>query len=140
MPQMDVGYLIKSINDKLQVKADAELKEYGLTFAQCRVMAFLESRGGEATQKEIELFLAVAHPTVVGIVSRMEQNGYVTSRTDRRDKRNKLVRLTSKAEEIGLDMEQNVLRNEKRLLAPLSDEERVQLKQMLRVIYDHLEG
>lgn len=140
MPQMDVGYLIKSINDKLQVKADAELKEYGLTFAQCRVMAFLESRGGEATQKEIELFLLVAHPTVVGIVSRMEQNGYVTSRTDRRDKRNKLVRLTSKAEEIGLDMEQNVLRNEKRLLAPLSDEERVQLKQMLRVIYDHLEG
>lgn len=140
MPQMDVGYLIKSINDKLQVKADAELKEYGLTFAQCRVMAFLESRDGEATQKEIELFLSVAHPTVVGIVSRMEQNGYVTSRMDRRDKRNKLVRLTSKAEEIGLDMEQNVLRNEERLLAPLSDEERVQLKQMLRVIYDHLEG
>lgn len=140
MPQMDVGYLIKSINDKLQVKADAELREYGLTFAQCRVMAFLENKGGEATQKEIELHLAVAHPTVVGLVSRMEQNGFVTCRTDRRDKRNKLVRLTSKAEEIGLDMEQNVLRNEKRLLAPLSDEESARLKQMLRVIYDHLEG
>ena len=78
MLKNDVGYLIKSINDKLKVRADAELKKYHLTMSQSRVLIYLRSRGGQATQKEIETFLDVAHPTVVGLVSRMEQNGYVT--------------------------------------------------------------
>ena len=31
----DVGYLIKSINDKLAARADAELKQFNLTMSQC---------------------------------------------------------------------------------------------------------
>ena len=58
----DVGYLIKRIHDKLAVRADAELKQYHLTMSQGRVFLYLSSRGGQATQKEIETFLGVAHP------------------------------------------------------------------------------
>lgn len=138
MPKKDVGYLIKSINDKLRVKADADLKRYSLTFVQSRVFAYLQERGGRATQKEIEVFLGVSHPTVVGIVSRMEQNGYVTCWPDE-DKRNKNVKLTQKAQSLGMDMEQRMLENEKHLLAPLSPAEAEQLKQMLLRIYTNLE-
>ena len=35
MLKSDVGYLIKSINDKLTVKVDAELKQFNLTMSQC---------------------------------------------------------------------------------------------------------
>lgn len=140
MPKKDVAYLIKNINDKLKVKADADLKRYNLTFTQSRVFAFLNGKGGQATQKEIELFLEVSHPTVVGIVSRMEQNGYVTTWLDDKDKRNKIVRLTKQAEEIGIDMEQNMLENERMLLAPLSAEESERLKEMLTAIYNQLES
>lgn len=52
----DVGYLIKRINDKLAARADAELKQFNLTMSQCRVFLYLSSRGGQATQKEIETF------------------------------------------------------------------------------------
>ena len=69
MLQKDIGYLIKNINDKLKVKADADLKHSKLTLAQSRVLAFLDSQGGQATQKEIEVYLEVSHPTVVGIIS-----------------------------------------------------------------------
>lgn len=138
MPQKDVGYLIKNIHDKLKAKADAALTRYGLTYAQSRVFAFLNSRGGQATQKEIELFLNVAHPTVVGIVSRMQQNGYVTCWQDE-DRRNKNVKLTQKAEAIGIDMEQHILETEKDLLSPLSAEDAARLKEMLSAICDHLE-
>lgn len=134
MPKKDVGYLIKNINDKLKIKADADLKRYNLTFTQSRVFAFLQENGGQTTQKEIELFLEVTHPTVVGIVSRMEQNGYVTTWIDSNDKRNKNVKLTKQAEEIGIDMEQNMLKNEKMLLAPLTAEEAEKLKDMLLLI------
>lgn len=139
MPQKDIGYLIKNINDKLKVKADADLKHSNLTLAQSRVLAFLDSRGGQATQKEIEVFLEVSHPTVVGIISRMEQNGHLRCWVDKKDKRNKIVALTEQAKALGEEMEQRILANEKMLLASLSDADIKKLKQMLLIIYNNLE-
>ena len=137
MLKNDVGYLIKSINDKLKVRADAELKQYHLTMSQSRVLVYLRSRGGQATQKEIETFLDVAHPTVVGLVSRMEQNGYVTC-WPCEDGRNKYVKLTAQAEAIDRDMQENMHANEEMLLAPLSPEEREQLRDLLLTVAEHL--
>lgn len=139
MPKRDIGYLIKNINDKLKVKADADLKHYNLTFAQSRVFAFLHNCGGQATQKEIEVFLEVSHPTVVGIVSRMEQNGHVVSHTDNHDKRNKIVKLTKQAQALGMNMEHNIFVNEQKMLASLSDTDIERLREMLLVIYKNLE-
>lgn len=133
----DVGYLIKRINDKLAARADAELKQFDLTMSQCRVFLYLSSRGGQATQKEIETFLDVAHPTVVGLVSRMEQNGYVTC-WPCEDGRNKNVKLTEQAEALDKDMKQNRLESEQMLLSPLSPEEREQLRKLLITVAEHL--
>lgn len=137
MLKNDVGYLIKSINDKLKVRADAELKQYHLTISQSRVLVYLRSRGGQATQKEIETFLDVAHPTIVGLVSRMEQNGYVTC-WPCEDGRNKYVKLTPQAEAIDKDMRENMRANEQMLLAPLSPEDRERLRDLLLIVADHL--
>ena len=115
MPQKDIGYLIKNINDKLKVKADADLKHRKLTLAQSRVLAFLDSRGGQATQKEIEVYLEVSHPTVVGIISRMAQNGHLKCWVDETDRRNKIVALTGQAKALGEEMKQRILANEKKL-------------------------
>lgn len=133
----DVGYLIKRINDKLAVRADAELKQFDLTMSQCRVFLYLSSRGGQATQKEIETFLGVAHPTVVGLVSRMEQSGYVTC-WPCEDGRNKNVKLTVQAEALDKDMQRNRLESEQMLLSPLSPEEREQLRKLLITVAEHL--
>lgn len=56
MPQKDIGYLIKNINDKLKVKADADLKHSNLTLAQSRVLTFLARQDGQATQKKLKYF------------------------------------------------------------------------------------
>ena len=133
----DVGYRIKRINDKLAVRADAELKQYHLTLSQGRVVLYLSSRGGQATQKEIETFLGVAHPTVVGLVSRMEQSGYVTC-WPCEDGRNKNVKLTVQAEALDKDMQRNRLESEQMLLSPLSPEEREQLRKLLITVAEHL--
>lgn len=135
----DIGYLIKNINDKLKVKADNQLKEYDLTMTQSRVFAFLESKNGLATQKEIEVFLDVSHPTVVGIVSRMEKKGYLRTWIDEKDKRNKMVQLTEKASGIGTNLREDMQKNEQKLLSPLSDNEIKTLREMLIKIYNHLD-
>ena len=137
MLKSDVGYLIKRINDKLTVKVDAELKQFNLTTSQCRVFLYLSSRGGQGTQKEIETFLGVSHPTVVGLVSRMEQNGYVMC-WPCEDGRNKNVKLTPKAEDIDKDMKKNMQANEQKLLEPLSPEESETLRDLLLKVVQHL--
>ncbi|MGN0369089.1 MAG: MarR family winged helix-turn-helix transcriptional regulator [Butyrivibrio sp.] len=137
--EKDIGYLIKNINDKLKLRADADLKHFNITLAQSRVLAFLNKKGGMATQKEIELFLEVSHPTVVGIVSRMEQNGHVATWIDESDRRNKIVKLTEQARIMSKDMEKNIFINERKMLTSFSEEEVENLKRMLNVIYKNLE-
>lgn len=139
MEKKDIGYLIKNISDRLKVIADADLKAYNLTLTQSRVMAFLEDHGGQATQKEIQLFLRVSHPTVVGIVSRMEQNGHLISWQDEQDRRNKIVRLTERAAALGAVMKAGIADIEKTMLSSLSAEEVEQLRTTLTTICDNLD-
>lgn len=139
MRTRDVGYLIKTINDKLKARADRDLKGCGLTLAQSRVLGFLHSRDGQATQKEIEEFMEVSHPTVVGIVSRMEQGGYVTAWIDPRNKRNKVVQLTPQADFIGETMEFTIQAQEERMLRGLTPEQVEQLERLLLTVYRNLE-
>lgn len=139
MLKKDIGYLIKNINDKLKVKADADLKCYNLTLSQSRVLAFLGDKGGRATQKELEIHLEVSHPTVVGIVTRLEQNGYLSCHLDANDKRNKIIELTDKAKSLDNEMKQRIFANEQKLLNSISEEDVEKLRQMLLTIYNNLE-
>lgn len=136
--EKDIGYLIKNINDKLKVKADTDLKKYDITLAQSKVLSFLNSKGGRSTQKEIEVYLEVSHPTVVGIVSRMEQKGYVTTWFDKKDKRNKMVQLTDEAKAMGKDIQKNICENEANMMASLSEKEVAEFRRMLEVIYKNI--
>ena len=72
-----VGYLMKQIIDKHKVSVDASFKSLNLTLSQARVLKYISDKGGRVAQKSIEDHLGVSHPTVVGIVSRMEKNGYL---------------------------------------------------------------
>lgn len=134
----DTGVYFKLINDKLRTKADADLRAHGLTMTQSRVLRFLSDSGGEATQKEIEDFLSVSHPTVVGIVSRLEQNGFITFHPDSADKRNKVVVLTEKAVQVDKEMREIIRRQDKKLFASLSREQVKELTFLLQTIYENL--
>ena len=138
MDVREIGFLIKSINDKIQVSADANLRENGLTFGQCRILGFLHDKGGKATQKEIEDAFGIAHPTVVGLVSRMEKSGYLETWFNPADGRSKFVRMTEKARLMGEEMGGIIRDQEARMTAGLTSEEIAQLKRMLTVIYKNL--
>ena len=73
MEQYPIGCLLKMITDKIKIQADANLAQHDLTLTQSRVLGYLARNGGTATQKEIEGFLQVSHPTVAGVIGRMEQ-------------------------------------------------------------------
>lgn len=134
-----IGYLLKVITDKMKVRADADFKQYGLTIVQSRVLGFLHAKGGQTTQKEIESFLQVSHPTAYDIVSRMERNGFLITWLDPEDKRSKIVRTTEKAISIGEEIEATVKENDRKLLRSLTDEQISAFKNTLMVIYKNLD-
>lgn len=138
MQPRKIGYFIKSINDRIKVKADAGLAGLGITLAQSRVLGFLSQNGGSATQKEIECHLEVSHPTVVGIVSRMTQNGFLECSVDGQDKRNKLVCMTPKARSIAGILTEQIAMQEEYMTRSLSDGETAELIRLLGVIYRDL--
>lgn len=134
-----IGFLIKNIDDKLKAKANANLKEHGLTIAQGRVLSILaELKGANTTQKDLEEALGVSHPTMVGIISRMEAGGFVVCHQDTNDKRNKIVMMTEKAVAVDNNIEKVIESNENEMLKPLSDTERKEFARMLSLIINNL--
>lgn len=135
MENLPIPYLLKITVDKIRTYADANLKSLNLTLTQSRVLAFIVERGGETTQKEIEDFLQVAHPTVVGVVSRMEKNGFLTCSYERVSK---IVTLTDKARATGEDMISSMAEHDAILLRGLSCQEVAELGRLLMKVYKNL--
>lgn len=138
-PEEDVGFLFKILTDKMRRHADENLGRIGLTYSQFRVLASINCHGGSMTQREIERELMVSHPTVAGLVSRLDEAGFVECRTDERDRRNKIVSLTQKSLTIRETLERGRRKNEEILLKGVSDHERHELDRIMRKILYNLE-
>lgn len=138
MEQYPIGCLLKMITDKIKIQADANLAQHDLTLTQSRVLGYLNHNGGQATQKEIEGFLQVSHPTVAGVIGRMEQKGFVSCRADPADKRSKLVCQTERAAAIAQDMHATIQATEQQMLRSLTPEQIAALESALRTIYADL--
>lgn len=130
-----VPVLIKKINDLFRLKADTMMKKMNLTFSQMRVLDFLVRNNGTARQKELEEHLQVSHPTVVGLVQRLEANGYVTTYLDPCCQRNKIISITKKAEENRLFMEKERLDGLATLFDDFSKEEETEFLRLLEKLY-----
>ena len=134
-----VGYQFKIIDEKIKLRAEKDLRRHDLTLTQTRVMGFLSEMGGQVTQKEIEDDLQVSHPTVVGLVSRMEQKGFLTTRPDPNDRRNKLVEMTDKARELDETIDMTVALHDALLLRGFTEQEREMLQEFLSRISRNLD-
>lgn len=80
---------------------DARFEAVGLTAAQVRVMrdiAELEQRGvPEINQKDLEKRAHVTHPTMTGLLHRLESKGFVRTMPSPTDRRYKKIVSTEKA-------------------------------------------
>ena len=134
-----VGFLMKQIADKDKKSIDAALQSKNITLSQYRVLKFISDTGTSVTQKSIENYLKVSHPTVVGIVSRMEKNGYLRCYPDENDKRNKIVEMTEQAARLSHEMQREVACQENKLLRGLTKEEIENLYRMLHIMYNNVD-
>ena len=138
MEEQSISELIKSISAKMRTQADSEFKKHGLTFSQAQVLCFIKKQKGETTQRAIEAYLNVSHPTVVGLVTRLEKSGFVTCSRDDVDKRNKLVRLTDKAASIDKKLTKSKAEADRHLTESLTEKELSELTWLLKLVDSNL--
>lgn len=134
----NVGWLLKMISDTVKAEADANLKKYDLSLAQLRTIKYAMRCGGSCTQKALEKHFAVSHPTIVGIVSRLEQRGFVEVTVDSADRRNKIVSVTDKARAIDKELGEFFVRSNNAMFKGFTEEEIATLEALLGRAYENV--
>lgn len=137
--QRDCGPLIKQINDELLKNANNALRSQDMTMAQLEVLTELErAPDKQRSLKELEQILHVAQSTVVGIVARLEQKGFVEGFGASADRRVKLVRITREGAACANSAKHHRAEAEERLLSDLTQTERDIFYTLLKKVRDSL--
>lgn len=136
----DVFYLIKKMNNLIVNLMNDEFRKFDLTESQARTLFFLhKNKAEDIKQKDLEEYFGTSHPTVSGIIGRLEQKGYVTYKQSLEDKRAKLISITVTGENIMNQIKEVRLQEMKYLSSVLSIEETDKLTFMLNKLILKLE-
>lgn len=92
--------MLKTSAKSWEKAADIEMHErFGLTGAQWKIIVVLSIKEG-ITQKNIADMAFVEAPTLVPVIDKMEKEGYLTRQPDPKDRRNNLIFMTKKSQDI----------------------------------------
>jgi MarR family transcriptional regulator, repressor for mepA len=139
MKHNNTGFYIKRISEYIESDANRALEQYGITCSQARVLTFLLKRQDKTTiQKDIEKYFEIKHPTVIGILQRMEAKGLIVSSVDPGDKRQKIITLTDSAFKLEKTIADHVEDAEQRMAEGMTEEELETIKQLLYKVYKNI--
>lgn len=134
----ELGYLIKTINDNLLRVVNKQMSQYDLTFQQFQIIEYIMKQNKDVSQKEIETYLNVAHPTVVGLLKRMEIKNFIVCQTNPNNKRVKNVYLTKQALSLIEEISQQKKLMETSLLEGISKHQKDNLIESLQAIFRNI--
>ena len=116
------------------------LEEMELSAAQGHLLGLLHRAGEPLCPRDIEHSLQLSHPTVSGLLSRLEQKGFVELRTDEADHRCKRIYLLPKSDQCHRRIHDVLMENEQTMTRDFTPEEQKQFAALLRRAIDNLGG
>ncbi len=137
--QVPLAFKFKLIHDQFVRIINLGLKEDRLTNAQMELLIYLKNNSThDVTQKEICESMHVTHPTVIGLIDRLEDKNLVQRHTNPLNKRFKTIRLTPDGQAI-LDKHKKFRENTSEIILHcMSQEETEILNSLLIKVYDNL--
>lgn len=124
------GRLLARANARSQAITAEALAAAGVTGYQARILAALADEGS-ASQAELSRRTGLDPSDVVATVGDLVEGELVTRERDRADARRNVVALTRTGRREATRLDKIAIRVEQQLLAPLSDNQRVQLVRLL---------
>lgn len=136
-----LGLIFKRISHAAKKDIDNYLKKWNLTMSQAMVLEFLNNTTDEnLTQKAIEQHFNLQHPTVSGILKRLEKNGFITTATNQADRRVKNIYMTDKAQRIDVKAKMRQQEMEETFVKGLKPEEVETLYRLLMQVYGNMKN
>jgi MarR family transcriptional regulator for hemolysin len=114
-----------------------ELTPHGITYRQSTVLGWLALEG-DLSQTELATRMMVEPPTLVGILDRMERDGWITRHNCPGDRRKKIIRANPAAEPVWEKIVECASRVRQRAIEGLSQQELATLKSLLRRVQRNL--
>ena len=110
----------------------AAMEEMELTAAQGHLMGYLIHSREPRCPRDVEKAFHLSHPTVSGLLSRLEQKGFVELRTDPEDRRFKRIYLLPKAWQLDERISRTLEENERKMTDGFTQQEREEFAAMLQ--------
>lgn len=98
--QEQLGMTIGEVSRCWRAKLDERLRPLGLSQSRWMVLLLLSKRGDGIVQKALAEWLGIEGPTLVRILDRMTEDGWIERRESLTDRRAKTVHLTGQSRAI----------------------------------------
>jgi len=135
----ELGLILKRIFHEMKKNADRNMKDFELTMSQFMILDYIGSfPPGQASQRDIEHHFKLKHPTVSGILKRLERNGFVTFAVNEDDRRIKDVALTGKIKTVKERICVSKDQIDEKMVTGLSEEEVEVLKALLNRVLNNI--
>jgi MarR family transcriptional regulator for hemolysin len=135
--EQSIGYWLVRASQAYERAMNAELAPRGITLRQCQVLGCL-ALYGELSQTELAERVHVEPPTLVGILDRMERDGWISRHDCATDRRKKMIRPQPQAEPVWSEITDCARRVRARATSTLSPEQLAQLKELLGHVLESL--
>ncbi len=133
-----VAYWIISTSHAFVRAMNQDLAEHGITFRQWEVLVWLSIHGAQP-QNVLADCMMIEPPTLVGLLDRMERDGWIERVTVEGDRRKKQIRVTPKVEPVWSKMVACAHRIRGAAVHELEPEKVVALRDTLAVVRANLE-
>ncbi len=126
-----MGFLLNRAALKQREMVEEALKPYGLIGKHLGILLLIQEKGA-LPQMEVGKCMYIDRTTMVNMIDDLEKLGYVERKAHPTDRRAHALYLTAKGRELLPKLYQLGIKAEKKLLAPLSSNDRTDLSRILR--------
>jgi MarR family transcriptional regulator for hemolysin len=128
--EQSIGYWLTLTTQAYHRSICEELEPHGITYRQSMVLGWLALEG-ELSQTDLAARLMVEPPTLVGILDRMERDGWISRNSCPQDRRKKLIRAARSVGPVWRKVVQCAKRVRQRATAGMTDRELKDLRRLL---------
>lgn len=139
MSSENLGKMLVETSRAWRNTLDKRLQPLGLSQSRWMVLLILEHQGDGITQKCLSEGLGIEGPSLVGVLDRMEADGWVERRVSEEDRRAKTIHRTDRAIEMTREIRQIADGLRAELLKGIPKDEVAQTMNLLQTLKQRIE-
>ena len=135
----NLGPRLRYLNNRITQYMDQQFLALDLTSTQSFILHYLVLHEGEHLYpKDLEKRFHLTHPTVSGVLQRLEAKNFIIIEPDKADRRCKRIRLTDRARRCDEAVGQAFETLEQRMCAGMTEAEQQTLRRLLDLAAENL--